>query len=280
MDGDSGPLGLLDARGKPRPAYFALGRLIETVGRHPSSLGWVMLNDKHYGFMIQGANGPVLATWTATTNPDIVDFGQEVTVLDPITGATTKTAKYNLTLAPILVLNVPDSLVAQARANQGKPMPWGGDYSNAKSVSVTFADKYQEKGLHTMAADSIAADVLAYGGNQRSGEIPKGGDVYYIDPNFLSYDTVPIEITAMVKRNEKGEKASIGFEYESNKTTREGYERAPAQEIPEDTTQWHKLTWKIDDCQFVGTWAFHFRIQTDARKYRIQSLTVTRLDRN
>src|SRR5207244_4357822 len=81
MDGDSGPLGLLDAQAHPRPAYHALGRLIETVSRHPTSLGWVMLNDKHYGFMIQGTKGPVLGTWTTTAAPDEVDFGQEVEIL-------------------------------------------------------------------------------------------------------------------------------------------------------------------------------------------------------
>lgn len=279
MDGDSGPHGLLDAKAKPRPAYYALGRLIESVGRHPSSLGWVMLNDKHYGFMMQGEKGPVLGTWTTTTAPDDVDFGQEVTILDPVSGKSTATSKCRLTLSPILVLNVPEKLVAQAKANKGKPMPWGGDYSNAKSVSVTFVDKYEEKGLHTMAGDAIAADVVAYGGNARSGEIPKGGNVFYVDPNFLSYDTVPIEITAMVKRNEKGEQSSLSVEYESNGTPREGYPKTALQEIPEDTSQWHKLSWKIDDCQFVGTWAFHFRLQGDAKKYRIQSLSVTRLDR-
>ena len=279
MDGDSGPLGLLDRQAKPRLVYHALGRLIESVGRHPTSLGWVMLNDRHYGFMIQGAQGPVLATWTATTNPDEVDFGQEVKVLDLTANTTAVGSKYKLTLSPVLVFGVSDQMVAQAKANQGKPMPWGGDYSKAKSVSVTFAGQYEEKGLHTMAADAIAADVQAYGGNQRSGEIPKGGNVFYIDPNFLSYDTVPIEITAMVKRNEKGDNSSLSVEYESNKTTREGYEKTPVQEVPEDATQWHKLTWKINDCQFVGTWAFHFRMQADAKKYRIQSLTVTRLDR-
>ena len=279
MDGDSGPLGLLDRQGNKRLAYFALGRLIDSVGRHPSSMGWVMLNDKHYGFMIRGGKGPVLATWSTTANPDMVDFGQQVTILDPLTGSTTPTTKYNLTRAPVLILNAPDKLVAEAKANQGKPLPWGGDYSRAKSVSVTFAGKYVEQGLHTMAADSIAADVQAYGGNQRSGEIPKGGNVFYVDPNFLSYDTVPIEITAMVKRNEHADPISLGFEYESNDTTREGYKKVQAREIPAGNSQWHKLSWKIDDCQFVGTWAFHFRIQADAKKYRIQSLTVTRLDR-
>jgi len=279
MDGDSGPLGLLDAKCNPRPAYFALGKLIALAGRHPTSIGWVMLNDKHYGFMFQGAKGPVLGTWAGTTKPDEVDFGQEVDILDPSTGTSTKASKYNLTAAPVLITDVPEKLVAQARANKNKPIPWGGDYSNAKSVSVTYAPKYEEKGLHTMAADSIAADVLAYGGNARSGEVPKGGSVFYIDPNFLSYDTVPIEITAMVKRVDNGGPVSLAFEYESNNIPREGYSKVPPQEIPEDTTQWHKLTWKIDNCQFTGTWAFHFRIQTDPKKYLMQSLTVTRLDR-
>lgn len=279
MDGDSGPLGLLDKAGNKRPAYFALGRLIATVGRHPTSLGWVMFNDKHYGFMIQGAKGPVLATWTSTRNPDDVDFGQAVDILDPMTGATTKAAQYHLTLMPVLITNVPEKLVAQAKANKSKPMPWGGDYSNAKSVSVTYTGKYEEKGLHTMAGDSIAADVLAYGGNMRSGEMPKGGNVFYIDPNFLSYDTVPVKITALVKRNENNDPIRLDIEYEHVGMLRgEDYKRTEPQDVPEGN-EWHKLTWRIDDCQFTGTWAFHFRLGADPKKYRMQNLTVTRLDR-
>ncbi|PTY02243.1 hypothetical protein DB346_08995 [Verrucomicrobia bacterium LW23] len=279
MDGDSGPLGLLDAKARPRPAYHSLGRLIATVGRHPSSIGWVMLNDKHYGFMIQGAKGPVLATWTATTAPDTVEFESEVSVLDPVSGQVSQARNFKLTLNPVLITNVPPRLVEQARANKSKPLPWGGDYSNAKSVSVVYVDKYVEKGLHTMAGEAIAADVLAYGGNARSGEVPKGGTVFYVDPNFLSYDTVPIEVTAIVKRADAARPVTLGFEYESNKVKREGYSKVEPQEIPEDTSQWHKLSWKVDDSQFVGTWSFHFRFQGDPKQYLIHSVTVTRLDR-
>ena len=270
MDGDSGPLGLLDAKGTPRPAYTAVGQLIQNLGRHPGYLGWILLNDKHYGFLFQGAKGPVLSTWTATTAPDMVDFGQPVQIINPTTGESTQAAKTTLTLAPILVLNVPEKLVAQAKANKGKPLPWGGDYTNAKSISVTIADKYVEKGLHTMAGDSIAADVLAYGGNQRAGEVPKGGNVFLVDPNFLSYTTVPIEITAMVKRNNKNEKAALTLEYESTS----GYKKPPTFDIPEGD-QWQKATWTINDCQFVGCWAFHFRF--NAGSFLVQSVTVTKL---
>jgi hypothetical protein len=55
-----------------------------------------------------------------------------------------------------------------------KPFPWGGDFSAAKSVSVTFGATNIESGLHTMSAESIAKDVLAYGGNARAGSVPGG----------------------------------------------------------------------------------------------------------
>ena len=275
MDGDSGPMGLLKADGTPRPAYTALGELVKLLGRHPGYLGWVLFNNKHYGFVFQGAKGPALVTWAATSTPDSINFGRSVQVIDPQTSKISQATTYKLTLAPILVDGVPEALVAQAKANKGKPFPWGGDYSNAKSVSVTFADKYEEKGLHTMAGDAIAADVLAYGGNQRAGELPKGGNVFYVDPNFLSYTSVPIEITAMVKRNPNNDAARISLEYESNCTPL-AYKKVAPYEIP-DNKEWHKATWKITDSQFVGTWAFNFRLNTG--KYHIQSVTVTKLDK-
>lgn len=273
MDGDSGPLGLIDVKGNPRPAYHALGNLVQQTGRHPNYIGWIILNEKHYGFIFQGAKGGhVLVIWAGTAKPDEVDFGQPVQIIDPPTGKTTEAAKYKLSTAPIFATGIPDKLVTQAKENKGKPFPWGGDYSNAKSVSVTFTDKYVEKGLHTMAADTIAADVFAYGGNARAGEVPKGGNVFYVDPNFLSYTTCPIEITAVVKRNEKNDPAKMNLEYES--TTGNGYKKPEPFDIP-DNTQWHNATWKIDDAQFVGTWAFNFRFNSG--KFLVQSVTVTKL---
>ncbi len=274
MDGDSGPLGLIDGKAKPRPAYHALGRLVQQIGRHPNYIGWVLLNEKHYGFVFQGEKGPVLVTWAGTSKPDEVDFGQNVQIIDPPTGKTTDATKYNLSMAPVFVTGISDKLVSQAKANKGKPFPWGGDYTDAKSVSVTFADKYVEKGLHTMVADTIASDIVAYGGNARAGEVPKGGNVFYVDPNFLAYSSIPIEITAVVKRNEKGDPAKLTLEYES--TTGNGYKKPEPYEIPEGK-EWTNATWKIDDSQFVGTWAFNFRFNSG--KFLVQSVTVTKLDK-
>jgi hypothetical protein len=271
MDGDSGPMGLLDGKAQPRPAYAALGKLIEVLGRHPVYLGWVLFNDRHFGFVFQGAKGPVLATWAATTAPDDVDFGAQVTVIDPPTGNTSQTQKVSLTVAPILVTGIPDSLIATAKADKDKPFPWGGDYTSATSVSVTMGETNIEKGLHTMAADTIAKDVIAYGGGARAGTVP-GGNVFMVDPNFLAYNTVPIEITAMVRRNEKNDPAKLTLEYESTQDS--NYKKAETIDIP-DNKDWHKLTWKIDDDRFVGTWAYNFKFNPG--KYYIQSVTVTKV---
>jgi len=144
---------------------------------------------------------------------------------------------------------------------------WGGDYTGAKSVSVRFGEKNVEKGLHTKSADSIAADVLAYGGSARAGNVP-GGNVFMVDPNFLSYTTTPIEIGAVVRRNANNDPATLALTCESTS----GYKKAEPYDVP-DNKEWHTATWKIDDAQFVSQWAYNFTL--DSGKYDIQSVTVT-----
>lgn len=271
MDGDSGPMGIMDGKGNKRPAYTALGTMIRLIGQQPKPLGWVQLNDKHYGFVFQGPTSVVMATWAGSAKPDEVSFGQQVKIVDPATGNASDADKIELTMSPVFIDGVPEAIVKQARANSSKPFPWNGDYSDAKSVSVTFGEKNVEKGLHTMSAETIAADVIAYGGNARSGTVP-GGNVFNVDANFLNYDAVPLEITVVVRRNEKNEPAKIDCEYEAIGFY-DKYKKLPAFDIP-DNTQWHTHTWRIDDPQFVATWAFNFRLNKGS--YAIQSVTVTK----
>lgn len=269
MDGDSGPLGLLTGKGEKRPAYIALGELIKALGPDPKYVGWILLNEKHYGFVFDGPKGPVLVTWAATRETDTVDFGRPVEITNPLNAAGTKTATWPLTTVPVIVQGISPDLVSQAGANKLKPFPWGGDYTKAKEVSVTMGQTNIEKGLHTKSAESIARDVVAYGGGSREGSIP-GGNVFIVDPNFLSYDKVPIEISMVVRRNEANDPAAITLEYESTG----GYKKLAPQEIP-DNTEWRTLTWKIDDPQFVNTWAFSFRVNSG--KYFVQKVAVKKL---
>lgn len=269
MDGDSGPMGLLDSKGNPRPAYTALTQMIKYLGQHPKYLGWVLLNEKHYGFVFEGTKSTVLVTWASSLATDKVDFGQPVQIVDPLTGKTTETATHNLTIAPILVNGVPDNLVKRAKENKAKPFTWGGDYTGAKSVSVTFGEKNVEMGLHTKSADTVAKDVLAYGGSARVGTVP-GGNVYMVDPNFLSYTKTPIEISVVVRRNANNDPAKLTLTYESTS----GYKKAEPYDVP-DNKEWHTAKWRIDDAQFVSQWAYNFTLNSG--KYSIQSVTVTKL---
>jgi hypothetical protein len=195
-------------------------------------------------------------------------------VVDPETGTATQTDKTTLTEAPIIVDGVSDDMVKTAQDNKTKPFPWDGDYTNAKSVSVTYGTTNVEKGLHTQSAASIAANVIAYGGGSRAGGVP-GGNVFMVDPNFLSYTPTPIEIKIVVRRNEANDNAGFKLVYESTS----GYKDLGWYTVP-DNKEWHTVTYKITDDEFVGMWGYNFLLNSDGdtyNKYDIQSVTVTKL---
>jgi hypothetical protein len=275
-DGDSGPMGLLDRSGTPRPSYTAMAQMIRHLGQHPTYLGWVELTGGDYGFVFQGADSTVMVAWARPTAQKIVDFRVAVKVVNPLTGDTTSGQSHELTTAPILVLGVPESLVAEAKLNRSKPLAWGGDYTKAKSVSIAMGERNVEHGLHTLSGEAVAEAVVAYGGSARAGSVP-GGNMFIVDSGFLSYTTTPIEITAVVRRNPENENAGFKLVYES--TT--GFKTAGGWYTVPDNKQWHTVSWKIDDAQFVNYWSFNFHLQSDGNKfnkYYIQSMTVTKLE--
>lgn len=274
-DGDSGPMGLLDGDGRPRPAYAAMGQMIRRLGQHPVYLGWLLVNGAHYGFVFQGAEGTVLVAWARSADGVSVDFGQMVKIADPMTGRVWRRRTLDLTRAPLLAMDVPAGMLAQAKANRGKPLLWGGNYARAKSVSVAMGEKNVEKGLHTLSGDAIAADVVAYGGPARSGGVP-GGNAFVLDPEFLNYSPTPIEIKVVVRRNAANDNAGFKLVYEST----DGFRNRGWYTVP-DNKQWYTKSWIITDAEFVGMWGYNFSLESDGNqynKYYIQSVTVTKLN--
>ncbi len=277
MDGDSGPLGLLDRNAMPRPSYTAMAQMIRHLGQHPQYLGWVLLNGEHTGFVFQGAGSTVLVAWGRKGAPDAIRFGERVQIVAPHTGESTAADSYALTTAPILVTGVPQELVRQAQSNQGRPLPWGGDFSNARSVSIVTGAEPSERGLHTLAGDAVARAVIGYGGSARAGDLP-GGNLFIVDPGFMSYTTEPIEITAVVRRNAANDNAGFKLVYESTS----GFKTAGSWYTVPDNREWHTVSWKIDDAQFVSYWGYNFSLVSDGDKYNkyyIQSVTVTKSPR-
>jgi hypothetical protein len=274
MDGDSGPLGLLDAKGTPRPACTALAQLIQHLGQRPTYLGWVLLQEKYYGFVFQGAQGPVLIAWGRPGPAAEITFDTTLPLIDPLTGVRIHADRCALTVAPTLVLDVPDSLLRQAHANRARPLPWGGEFSDARSVSLTPGDSQGERGLHSLSGDSLAQAVVAYGGSARAGTVP-GGNLFVVDPGFLSYHAAPLEITAVVRRNEANDNAGFKLVYESAS----GFKTAGGWVTIPDNEAWHTVRWQIDDPQFVNYWGYNFSLVSDGEKfskYYLQSVTVTK----
>jgi hypothetical protein len=269
LDGDSGPMGLLAEKDKPRPAYTAMAEMIKSMGSNPEYLGWVMPNDRDYGFVFRGDSRTVLVIWASGGAKDHLAFTQDVQVTDPLTGHTTTSRSAELTSSPLLVEGVPANLLAQAQQNKLRPFPWDGDFSHAKSVYVRMGNQTVEKGLHAQQGDAIQANVIAYGGGARAGNVA-GGPVFIVDPNFLSYTSTPIEITAVVRRGQQNQPAQLTLEYESTS----GYRKPQPFEIP-GNTKWYTVRWKIDDAQFVSKWVFNFRF--DVGDYYIKSVSVKKL---
>jgi hypothetical protein len=128
-----------------------------------------------------------------------------------------------------------------------------------------------------VSGEALAKAVVAYGGSARAGNLP-GGNLFVVDPAFLSYSTEPIEITVVVRRNEANDNAGFNLIYESTtglKAAKPGWYTVP------DNKTWHTMRWRTDDAQFVNYWGYNFSLSSDGdkfNKYYLQSVTVTKLD--
>lgn len=276
-DGDSGPMGLLDDKGQPRPAYTALRELIARLGQHPDYLGWIPLVEKHRGFLFQGSAGPVLIAWATSGETAELTFPSGVQAVDFRTGAAKPAATFTLTPAPVLFTGLPAATLAEAKANRARPMNWwGADYRAARAVSLTTGENQKLDGLRTLSGDSVAKSVLAYGGSARSGGVP-GGNLFVVDPSFLSYRGGPLEITVVCRRNEANDNAGFKLVYESPT----GFKTAGHWFTIPDNKDWHTARFRIDDPCFVNYWGYNFALESDGNtfnRYYLRSVEVRKLE--
>ena len=156
-----------------------------------------------------------------------------------------------------------------------EPIPPGDEVLRVESVSLTMDGQHAEQGLHTLSGDLLAKAVVAYGGPARAGNVP-GGNMFVVDPEFLSYTTTPIEIEIVVRRNEANDNAGFKLVYES----KTGFKTAGTWFTVPDNRQWHTQRWRIGDAQFVNYWGYNFSLVSDGdvfNKYYQRSVTVRKL---
>jgi hypothetical protein len=271
IDGDSGPFGLIAGNRGDAPrrlSFTAMTQLVRTLGHAPRPAGWRVQDGKHTAFAFDAAGSPVVAAWAAAGTSSRIAFGARVRVIQPKTGAASEAEEVELTPSPVLIVGVPAAWLAEARAAGAKPFPWGGDYSGATSVAWTAAGG--AKGLHPMGEERI----VAIDGAPARDLSRTSGLSFTVDPNFLSYATVPLRITAEVRRN--GEKAAgFNFKYESTSGWKGGFGWHTIPAGP----PWTTLTWTLPDPQFVGKWGFHFGFDSDSAQhsgFSVRSVVVSR----
>ncbi|WOJ91232.1 glycosyl hydrolase [Methylocapsa polymorpha] len=276
--------GVIRADWTPRPSYDALKAMIDALGQKPQYLGWLDMDKGGYGFLYRGRNEDVLAVWSPPGTEHKITFPADVGVIDLAGGDSTLRAGQGLTLTgtPLLLTKVPASLARQARDKAGKPFPWGGDYAKAEVVLSRLGAVNVDSGVKQVDLQTTLSVTAGAESWRRTDFTRPEGDGRYVqfrvDPQFVPYGTTNLEITAVVRRAAPETVAGMNIDYESLK----GYRGGPNyQEIPGDE-QWHELTWKVSDANFVGGWGWNFRLSAlgsagefDVKEVRVRKSTTS-----
>jgi hypothetical protein len=270
---NKGDFGLFRSDMTPRPAYRALETLTKVLGADPAPKGWLDLKDNGYGFVFDGAGGPVLAAWAPPGKPVDISFAGDVRVYDLKGVSTTLPAGTSLTLGgrPALIVGLTDDLVQQARDNIDQPYPWSGKFARKLEASAALRTINVEEGVRQVhEGTTIAGDKW----RRPNFSVPdqEGRYVYFsVDPQFASFGTKELEITAVVRRVGPDKVAGMNLDYEALK----GYVSAPYATIPEGDG-WHELRWTIGDGNFVGAWGWNFRLNaiSSPNEFLVKAVTV------
>ncbi|WAS90760.1 glycosyl hydrolase [Nannocystis punicea] len=268
-DGDSGPFGLLTGDDQQRLSYTAMTTLVARLGSIPRYRGWLVPGGEYHGFVFAGDDGPVMVAWARPGLTVELTFPAPLQIVDPRTGEASEGTAFTLTGAPTLFVGVADDVLAEAIANREKPFPWGGDFTDAPSIA--YSAEGGDSGLHPLGAGKL---VTIDGVPARDvGDRP--AQSFTVDPNFLSYDTVPIRVEAVLRRN-GAQSAGFNLKYEAAS----GYKSTGGWYTIPEGDAWVTATWDIDDPQFVGKWGYNFAFDSDSTQhsqYSIRSVTVTKL---
>jgi len=258
-----GPYNLDLIRGdwSKRPSYTALQTMTRLLGPAPKSLGWYNPTGKSYGFVFQGAREPVLVAWAMKEEGDVLTFGGDVNATD-LAGderAVRAGEALRLTRAPVFVTRLPASLVAKARSDGARPMPWLQDYGKAESVSCHTGAENVESGLCLLKwGDGNTVAGLVDGIHVRRTDKARGMNYIYfdVDDSYAAVGDSSIEITVVARAVDPAKRCELDICYES----RTGYRNTEKRWTLPSEPGWHERTFSISDANFANTWGWNFRI--------------------
>jgi hypothetical protein len=267
--GEDQGFGLLARNGSARASYQTLKALTTLLGPTPAYQGWLALgkDGRGYGFVFKGKTAPVLIAWMPKGLTDgTLSFSADVEVTDAH-GGTTRSLKANqpleLTDAPVFMAGLPPDLLDRARANAGKDFPWGGDYSNAATVSIQPGSA-GSKGIFPVGRADRPVVRFADG----SAGVLLEGDIghpisFYVHPSFAKFQTREYYVRVTVRRVAAGN-VGMNLIYE----TADSQGRTPYANTGKwfGTSQdggWQTYTWHVTDACFSRMWGYDFSIRPE-----------------
>ncbi len=262
--GPSGDFGIIRQDWTKRPSFVALRTLSSLLGPRPKRLGWLSPTGQSYGFVFQGSAGPVLVTWAAADKGDRLRLPAAVTALDLTGHATEVKAEQDiaLTRSPLLVTNLPQKSVTEARGNHDKPLPWLKDFSTAESVSCQIGAADVDSGLTRLGEGGDGKTVLGLVDGIHVRRTDKANKMYYmyfdVDDSYVSVGDGEIEITVVAKRVDPSKAGGCNLCYESAK----GYRLTDQWWTVPAEPGWHRHTFRVNDANFANNWGWNFRIDT------------------
>jgi hypothetical protein len=268
--GEEQGFGLLSRDGSPRASYEMLKTFTTLLGAAPRYQGWLALgrDSRGYGFVFQGKSADVLVAWMPAGKTDkTLSFAADVEATrSPNAAAATLKAgrSLDLTDAPVLVVGLPPELVKQARANAGKPFPWGGDYSTARVVSCQPGSADPSRGLFQTGQARTPTVTFADG----STGILVQGDInhpvsFVIHPSFGKFQTKEYYVRAAVRRVAAGN-VGMNLIYEvADSQGRTPYRNAEKWFGASAEFGWQTYTWHVTDACFSKMWGYDLSLRPE-----------------
>jgi hypothetical protein len=268
--GEDQGFGLIARNGNARASYHTLKTLTTLLGAAPAYEGWLALgrDGLGYGFAFKGKTAPVLIAWMPKGLSDKTQsFPTDVEVIEALGGAT-RTLKANqpleLTDAPVFVVGLSPDLLKQAQANAGKNFPWGGEYTDAKTVSIQLGSKGASRGIFPVGRADRPVVTFADG----TGGVLLEGDIshsinFYVHPSFATFQTREYHVRATVRRVAAGN-VGMNLIYEvADSQGRSPYANTGKWFGCSESGDWQTFTWRVTDACFSKMWGYDFLLRPE-----------------
>jgi hypothetical protein len=265
--GEDAGFGLLNRDGSPRASYHAMKNLTAQLGRSPKYVGWLALGDdrRGYGFVFEGASNTVLVAWMprgATANVAWTGDGRAIDAVSGTESALKAGQPLALSDAPVFVVGLAADLVALAKANAARNFPWGGDHSQAKTVSVTLGKPNGSSGVFQRGGNETPHCTFADGS---TGIIVRGDQpvAFYVHPSFADLQTREFYVRVTVRRLTGGNLGMNLFYEMADSQGRTPYKNREQWYGVGEGNDWQTHTWHVTDACLAKMWGYDISVRPE-----------------